>query len=75
MCQDGVLSEQKLQWLYGNISQESVDWNEALNFVRGDALHLLERALTLAAADGIITEDEAQYIYKLPQQLAIPPDL
>jgi len=75
VCQDGILSNQKLQWLYGNISREQVDWNEALSFIRGDALHLMERALTLAAADGIITEDEAQYIYKLQQQLAIPPDL
>ncbi|MDQ2746824.1 MAG: HNH endonuclease [Acidobacteriota bacterium] len=75
VCQDGVLSDQKLQWLYGNISQERVDWNEALNFIRSDALRLLERTLALVAADGIITEDEAQYIYKMQQQLAIPPDL
>jgi hypothetical protein len=75
ICQDGVLSEQKLQWLYNSISRAHVNWNEALTFIRGDALHLLERVLTLAAADGIITESEAQHIYKLQEQLRIPPDL
>jgi hypothetical protein len=75
LSQDGILSDQKLQWLYGNITNEGVDWYEGLHFIRGDARRLLERALALAAADGIITEEESQYNYRLQQQLAIPPDL
>lgn len=75
ISQNGVLSDEKLKWLQNSISQERVTWNEALNFICKDVLHLLERALALAASDGFITEDEAKYIYKWQQLLGVPPEL
>jgi hypothetical protein len=45
---------------------------EALAFVRGDALHFLERTLAWAASDGSITEAEASYVRQLRTALAIP---
>jgi hypothetical protein len=74
-CHDGILSEQKLQWLHSVARQEGIDWNEAMNFVRGDALHLLERTLALAAEDGIITDEETRHFYQSQSNLSIPPDL
>ncbi len=73
-AQDDFLSDQKLQWLHNNVTKERVQWKEALHFIRGDALHHLERALALAGADGIISDDETQYIYKIQHQLEIPAD-
>jgi hypothetical protein len=43
--------------------------------VRGDALHFLERTLTFASADGIITNEEEIYFQELRKYLLIPPEI
>lgn len=75
LSQQGSFTDSKFRWLYQEVQKENVDWDEALNFIRGDALHFLERSLTFAAADGIITEEESKYIYQVQQQLGIPANL
>src|SRR5690349_17039589 len=76
--QDDVLSPQEWQQLQSLTLQGGVDWNEALQYVRGDALHFLERVLAFAAADGVITDEEERYFDLLPlpgefTRLKIPP--
>ncbi len=73
--QDGVLADQEWQWLQSGAATERIDFMEALTFIRGDALHFLDRVLSFAAADGIILEEEEQAIHRLQQRLAIPPDI
>lgn len=73
--QDGILPDDRLRWLYNFAKSELIDWSEALSFICGDALHFLERLLALAAADGIITDQEVEQIRKTSEKLAIPQEL
>lgn len=75
LYQDGVLSEQKIKNLYSQTQQANLNWQEALSFIRGDALHLLERYLTFVAADGIITDKEEQFFYQLQNTFQVPQNL
>jgi hypothetical protein len=74
-CSDGVLSPKKWEQLRGYTIQDNLDWTEALKFVRGDALNFLERTLSFATADGIITEEEERYFHELRRYLMIPPEI
>lgn len=77
-CLDGVLSPKEWLDLQNIAQQHRVNWQEALSYVRGDALNFLERVLAFAAADGIITDEEEIHILnwrtalQIPEQLARP---
>lgn len=71
-CQDGILTPEEWQSLRLTATQERLDWTQALTYVRGDALTFLERTLTMAFADGIITEEEERDFHRLRKNLAIP---
>ena len=71
-CQDGILSPQEWEALRTGATQEGLSITEALEFIRGDALHLLDRTLAFAAADGIITEAEEADFHRLRVHLSIP---
>ena len=73
--QDGVLSQEEWKELIKFAKESNVEWDEALRYIRGDALHFLERILTFISADGIITAEEEQYFHDLSQYLKLPPDL
>lgn len=60
-----LLTEEDWQRLSNNVTHNHIAINEALEFIRGDALHFLERALTFFNADGVITNDEERYIRTL----------
>lgn len=70
--QDGVISPDEWARLSSGASKENIDINEALAYVRGDALNLLERTLAFASADGYITDEEEKAIQHLRIALAIP---
>lgn len=70
--QDGVISPDEWARLGLGASREFLDINEALSYIRGDALNLLERTLAFASADGYITDEEEQNIHHLRVALAIP---
>ncbi|HZS44155.1 MAG TPA: zinc ribbon domain-containing protein [Blastocatellia bacterium] len=74
-CADGVLNRKKWEILKKRTLQEKIDRKEALAYVRGDAIHFLERTLAFAAADGIITAEEEQFILDLRRILDIPKPL
>lgn len=49
-----------------------ISLEEGLAYVRGDALHFIERALSFAAADGLVTSDEQRHILQLVTLFQIP---
>jgi uncharacterized protein (UPF0248 family) len=71
-CQDGVLSPKEWVELQDIGQQYGLNWQEALSFVRGDALNYLERVLAFAAADGVITNEEEIYILNWRTALQLP---
>lgn len=74
-CADGILSSQDWQHLRQLTMHDNLDWNEAMQYVRGDALHFLERVLVFAAADGIITDNEKHNFHELCNDLLIPTEI
>lgn len=74
-CADGILAPDEWAWLRSGAATEGLDFDEALAFIRGDALHFLDRTLAFASADNHVSEEEEQSIYGLRTQLAIPQEL
>lgn len=74
-AEDGVLNGQEWNALNGIVFDHHLDINEALEFIRGDALHFLERVLSFAYADGIIEPHEEKNLHFLIRSLAVPGDL
>lgn len=73
--QDGVISPYEWASLQAGAQSDRLNMFEALAFVRGDALNLLDRTIAFASADGFISDEEEQYIHQLKQFLAIPDNL
>lgn len=71
-CEDGILTYTEWVELFEYTKQHGLNWNEALSYVRGDAVYFLERQLAIAWDDGIITDDEFTYIHELQKGLGIP---
>lgn len=65
VCQTGVFYQQNMQTLHAQAQRDGLEWNEALTFVRGDAMQFLERYLTFISADGIISDNEENYFNQL----------
>lgn len=73
--QDGVFSQVKLDHLILLSNNSELNWKEALEFIRGDALRFLERYLTFISTDGIITQTEENYFYWIINCFQIPRNL
>ena len=74
-AEDAVLTGQEWNWLNAIVYENRLDINEALEFIRGDALHFVERALAFAYSDGIIEPHEEKNIHFLIRSLTIPENL
>lgn len=72
---DGVIEWQEWRDLQNTIDLEKLDAKEALEFVRSDSLDLLERTLTIAQADGSVTEAEEVVFKRLVTLLQMPDSL
>jgi uncharacterized protein (UPF0248 family) len=72
VCSSRLLSQSDWEYLSRSALYNNLDLAEALVFIRGDALHFLERALTFFYADSIIQPDEEEYIRALLKLFAIP---
>lgn len=75
ISRDGIITPDEWAQLGLLQAKEQLDPHETLTFIRGDALNLLERTLTFAAADGMVTDDEARDVIRLRQALEIPDDM
>ncbi|MDV6374133.1 TerD family protein [Deinococcus arenicola] len=74
-CADGIMEYHEWQDLQRTVFQEELDAKVALDFVRSDALRLMERTLTLAYSDGIISCQEESDFGDLARLLRIPSGL
>jgi len=68
----GVFTDQSWQTLVAGVFADGLDLREALAYVRGDALHLLEQTLAFAASDGTISSEESAALLQLQRQLEVP---
>lgn len=69
--QDGVITAQEWNALQSTAVGYGLRREQAMQFVRNDAMSLLERTITFAADDGVITQEEHDYIIQLCDALAI----
>ncbi|GGR60609.1 TerF-like protein [Deinococcus seoulensis] len=71
-CADGIMEAHEWQDLQATVTRSGLDARRALEFVRSDALHLLERTAALARADGVITDQELEAFERLARLLDVP---
>lgn len=71
-CSDGVIELREWQDLQDTLNWERLDAHMALDFVRADALDLLERTVTLAQSDGSINDQELEVFERLVTLLRMP---
>lgn len=69
---DGIFTLEKLQYLSRGATNERIDMKEALEFIRADALNLLDRTLNAIISQGPLTDQAESYIRQLQIMLAIP---
>lgn len=74
-AEDGVLTGPELNILKGIVDAYRLDTAEALEYIRGDAIHFVEKVLSFAYADGIIELHEERDIHFLLKILSIPNEL
>ncbi|MBI4752382.1 MAG: TerD family protein [Acidobacteria bacterium] len=71
-CADGILTQDEWASLQRIATDRRLKWDEALGYVQADSVLFLERTLTFAASDGIITDEEYTGIHQLQKKLNIP---
>ncbi|MFC5848224.1 TerD family protein [Deinococcus petrolearius] len=74
-CANSVIEFYEWQDLQRVIDRERLDARQALEFVRPEALHLMERTLTVARSDGQITEEEVTVFGHMTHLLQLPANL
>jgi len=74
-CEDGIIQDEEWNKLQYGVNKYRLNWEECIGYVRGDAIHFLERQLTFISADGVITNSEEQYFRELSTKLLIPAQL
>ena len=71
-CSDGVIELREWQDLQDTLNWERLDAQMALDFVRADALDLLERTIALAQSDGSVNDREQEVFERLVTLLRMP---
>ena len=71
----GLMTDAQWAGLAQYAAANYVNLSEALAFIRGDGLHVLERTLTYFYADGEIDDGEEKYVLDLIRRLEIPDGL
>lgn len=74
-CRTSMLTDADWQTLQHGADRDRIPLEEALAYVRADALNLLERSLSFAFADGLLEEEEEAGIRRLQQMLLLPDDI
>jgi hypothetical protein len=72
LSSDGIFTLEKLQSLSIGAANERIDMKEALEFIRADALNLLDRTLNAIISQGPLTDQAESYIRQLQVMLAVP---
>ncbi|MHA0036136.1 TerD family protein [Deinococcus sp. PESE-13] len=71
-CADGILELREWEDLQRTVDRERLDARAALEFVRPEALSLLERTLAIAQSDGAVSEQEEEVFERLVGLLQMP---
>jgi TIR domain len=74
LSNDGEFTLQKLQKLEMRAKNDSIEIDEALDFIRNDALNLLERVLDAIIECDSFTDQLEDYFYQLQSMLSISDD-
>lgn len=74
-CANSVIEFYEWQDLQHVLDREQLDARQALEFVRPEALHLMERNLTVARSDGQITDEEVMTFERLTHLLQLPANM
>jgi hypothetical protein len=74
-AEDGVLSDQELAKLWGGLKKRDIDWNEAIFYIRHEALDFLEHTLATATSNGVISDEGRDYFLKISKALPIPHEM
>lgn len=74
-CQNGILTNLEWEALTKAVQRDRLNMENALIFIRNDALKFLEHSLSSALDDGMLTDQEEKDFYQLQTKLAIPIDL
>lgn len=71
LSSDGIFTPQKFQYLAEKAANDFIDLEESLQFIRKDALNLLDRVLDAVIAQGQLTDEAESYIRQLQLMLAV----
>lgn len=71
LSSDGIFTLQKMQYLEERAANDHIELDEALEFIRKDALNLLDRVLDKIIAQGGFTDQAESYIRQLQLMLAV----
>jgi hypothetical protein len=74
-CSDGLITYDEWNSLVRIMERERITKQEAMAFVRGDAVNFVERSLLFASADGSVSDDEEKSIHNLLVGLEIPSNI
>src|SRR6266699_890133 len=72
LSSDGIFTAKKFQYLAEKAANDHIDLDEALEFIRKDALYLLDRILDAVIAQGSLTDQAESYIRQLQHMLTVP---
>ena len=71
-CADGIMELHEWRDLQQTLLNDGLNAQEALKYVRPAALNLLERTVTMARADGVLTAEEEEGFNRLAGLLEVP---
>jgi hypothetical protein len=72
LSRDGIFTSEKLQYLSIGAVNDRIDMKEALEFIRADALNLLDHTLSAIISQEPLTDQAESYIRQLQIMLAVP---
>jgi len=71
-CADGIMERHEWDDLQHTVEVERIDAQQALTFVRPEAVRILERTVASARASGTLEPDEEESFHRLRRLLEVP---
>ncbi len=73
-CQDGIITQEEWATLTRSAANNGLGLDQALAYIRPEAVNFISQTIDLAAEDGFISYDEERNVYQLINLLALPPE-
>lgn len=74
-CQDGIITQEEWDTLARSAANNGLGLDQALAFIRPEAVNFISQTIDLAAEDGFISYDEERNVNHLIKLLALPPEV